>query len=251
MPNSFSPSDGQFALLTSSLILLPTPPAAHVRPYRTLFRQLHAFPDFCAVAFGEDFEPIIWDDEEVKRFLLGHDAAQRWGVSGMGDFAVGVVRDPTWFEKYARDSMRLPAEATRIAAGEDFEALKPKLDGEEVRWVGYTCVRDATTSGGGTTDLYKKRPSGRRLPPPEQMVEVRYGMDPDFRGRGIATRAARIAMAWAVEKRGVTRFVAETQRQNDKSQGLLIRMGFLESEEDLGFREDGDDTVVEWVKVVA
>lgn len=259
MPSSSAfnrPSDGTFALLTPYLILLPSPSAAAVKPYRTLFRKLHADAAFCAVAFGEDFEPIVWSDEEVKKFLLERDAATRWMRSGMGDFAVGSLEGPGsgWFEGVkGEDVLSVGGEEVKIVRGEEFEELRRDFENEEaVKWVGYTCVRNAVTAGGHISDYYTNPPPRITLSPEEEMVEVRYGMDPDFRGRGIATRAAEIAMTWAAERMGVRRFVAETQRGNGKSQGLLRKLGFVQSELRLGFTEGGgdDEDVVEWVRPV-
>lgn len=246
------PSNGDFALLTSSFILLPSPSAAHIKPYRTLFRKLHEDAAFCAIAFGEGFGPIIWDDEEMKTFLLERDAAQRWMKSGMGDFAVGVLENRDWFEKSEGKVLKNGVEDTKVVEGREFDELKKQFEGDAVKWVGYTCVRNAVTAGGSITDHYNNKPRDGTLPSQEEMIEVRYGMDPDHRGRGIATRAAKIAMAWAVDTRGVKRFIAETQKKNEKSQGLLKKLGFVETDEGLGFREEeGDeDVVVEWVKVV-
>lgn len=247
------PSKGDFALLAPSFILLPSPSAAHIKPYRTLFRKLHADAAFCAIAFGENFEPIIWEDDEMKAFLLEHDAAGRWMRSGMGDFAVGFLEDRNWFDRVSgQQVLKSGDEHTKIVEGEEFEELKREFEGEAVKWVGYTCVRNAVTAGGSITDYYDNKAPNVTLPSHEEMIEVRYGMDPDFRGRGIATRAAKIVMAWAAETRGAKRFIAETQKKNDKSQGLLRKLGFVETDEGLGFREnEGDeDVVVEWIKVV-
>lgn len=84
-------SSPPFALLTHDLVFLPSPSAANVQPYRTLFRKLHADPSFCQIAFGEGFQPISWTDNEVRAMLLTRDAALRWAVRGMGDFALGVL----------------------------------------------------------------------------------------------------------------------------------------------------------------
>lgn len=245
------PSDRDFAILLPSLILLPSPSAAHVKPYRTLFRKLHADASFCSVAFGEDFEPIIWDDEEMKTFLLERDTAIRWRKSGMGDFAVGVLNDREWFDKSEGRGLGGSKEEAKIVEGSCFEELRRDFEREGVKWVGYTCVRNAVTAGGSITSYYSSAPTEITLPSQVEMTEVRYGMDPDFRGRGLATKAAEVVMTWAVETQGVKRFIAETQKRNEKSQGLLKKLGFVESKEPLGFKEEeDDDNAVEWVKVV-
>lgn len=238
-----------FALLTHDLILLPTPWAIEVKPYRTLFRALHADQAFCQVAFGPHFPPVYWTDDEVRTKILSRDATLRWAVRGMGDFALGVL--PTDFDGHTAfhtapgPLLRSPGEDVRIITGDAFQTLQASgiLEGA-VRWAGYSCARDATTAGGAVTDLYAER--GDSLPPWQDMVEVRYGMDPGFRGRGIATRAAHVVMRWAAEEHGARRFIAETEPGNIGSQRLLERLGFEKS----GTTYFGNDGAVEWAKTV-
>lgn len=241
-------SPSPFALLTHDLIFLPTPWAAEVQPYRTLFRKLHADADFCLTAFGEHFQPIIWTDEEMRTFFLSRDAALRWGVRGMGDFALGVLpadeSGKTAFHTTPGPLLKNTQEEVRVVTGDGFEELSGLFI--QVQWAGYTCVRDTTTAGGSITELYSGN-SDTELPPWQEMIEVRYGMDPEFRGKGTATRAADIVMDWAVEEHGARRFIAETEGGNARSQKLLGRLGFQQSDT----KYFGDEGAIEWIKVVS
>lgn len=245
-----------FALLTHDLIFLPTPWAADIQAYRTLFRKLHADAAFCHVAFGKDFEPFSLTDDEMRTFLLQRDVALRWDIRGMGDFALGVLpvdeaSGKTAFHMTSGRLLENAPEEVRLLTDPMLlsSSSSPLLDG--VIWVGYTCVRDATTAGGAVSDLYSSNNAsdgGRELLPPwEEMIELRYGMDPQFRGRGIATRAAEVVMSWAVGERGARRFIAETQKENVRSQVLLRRLGFEVS--DTRYFRDGE--ALEWLKSVS
>ncbi|GAD91902.1 hypothetical protein PVAR5_0485 [Paecilomyces variotii No. 5] len=247
-------SPSPFALLTHDLIFLPTPWAADIQAYRTLFRKLNSDAAFCHVAFGKDFEPFSLTDDEMRAFLLNRDVALRWDMRGMGDFALGVLpideaSGKTVFHTTPGRLLENAPEEVRLLM--DTELLSPSdsplLDG--VTWVGYTCVRDATTAGGAISDLYSGSSDGggEKLPPWEEMIELRYGMDPEFRGRGIATRAAEVVMSWAVGERGARRFIAETQKENARSQALLRRLGFEASDT----RYFEDDEAIEWVRSVS
>ncbi|MCO5994643.1 GNAT family N-acetyltransferase [Actinoallomurus rhizosphaericola] len=55
---------------------------------------------------------------------------------------------------------------------------------------------------------------------------VGYSMLPEFRGRGVATRAVRLVSAWAFEI-GVQRLVAGTMTDNVASQRVLEKAGFV------------------------
>ena len=151
----------------------------------------------------------------------------------MGDFALALLPENeaghALRQFKSKTMLKTTAEDVRIVEGDEYEAYitKELLDNSD--WVGYTCVRDATTAGGSITELYES--STQNLPPWQEMIEVCYGMDPNFRSKGIATRAAKIAMAWAEEKFGVTRFVAATEPNNHKSQKLLAKLGFEKTDE--------------------
>lgn len=58
---------------------------------------------------------------------------------------------------------------------------------------------------------------------------MRYGVAPSFWGKGIAPEAAKAIMAWAISQRGTTRFIAETEKANTRSAGVLRKLGFVES----------------------
>ncbi|KAH8172512.1 acetyltransferase (GNAT) domain-containing protein [Sarocladium implicatum] len=237
-----------FALLAEDLFILPTPQALDVQPYRTLFRDLHADPDFCQVAFGPHFSPIVWSDEEVRDTVLRRDATLRWGNRGMGDFGLAIVPGSAAGQALLQSdigkTLQTKAGDVRFIEGDEYDTFITKDLLDSASWVGYTCVRDATTAGGSITQLYED--SSKDLPPWQEMIEIRYGMEPNFRGRGIATRAANIVMDWAVDKFGVTRFVAETEPGNHKSQKILTRLGFERADEVL-FGEGA----VEWRRSVA
>ncbi|KAF7549288.1 hypothetical protein G7046_g8400 [Stylonectria norvegica] len=235
-----------FALLTDSLIFLPTPSSAHVQSYRTLFRKLHGDPVFCHTAFGDSFGPILWSDEEVKDMLLKRDGALRWGKRGMGDFAIGLLPTRDIFEAVRGRCLSDTAETVKIVEGVEFQKLKALDDGklfENIEWAGYTCVRDATDN---VEELHSASSLPIILPPWQEMLELRYGLDSKCRGRGLATKTARIVMQWAVEERGAQCFIAETEKANDKSGQVLQRLGFYKS----GTTYFSNDSLDEWQRRV-
>lgn len=62
-------------------------------------------------------------------------------------------------------------------------------------------------------------------PPDEGVVEIAYGVDPEFRGRGYAKEAAVTLVEYATEN-GVRRVRAHTKPENDASARVLEACGF-------------------------
>jgi RimJ/RimL family protein N-acetyltransferase len=61
----------------------------------------------------------------------------------------------------------------------------------------------------------------------EDSVEVSYGVAPDMRGRGLATRALKLVSAWALHELGVKRLRVQTARLNLASQRVAEKAGFV------------------------
>ena len=59
------------------------------------------------------------------------------------------------------------------------------------------------------------------------MVEIGYGVAPEYQGNGYATEMTKAAAAWARRQPGVTRVEAETDPQNFASQRVLEKAGFV------------------------
>ncbi|KAL4880334.1 GNAT domain-containing protein [Aspergillus karnatakaensis] len=234
-----------FALLSSTLILLPTPIAIDIQAYRKMYSGVHANPDFCTMAFGPHFPARRWSDEETRQVIQTRDVERCWLKRGMGDFAVGVVDNPTEdFSKAGREIGSTGGKGVRLLEGEEFGRLFGKETGVlgRVAWVGYAGMRDATT-----TSMPDRTPEDLVLPPWEEMVEVRYGVAQEYWGKGVARKAADAVMQWAVSERGVRRFIAETERENVRSGRVLEKMGFVLSGTDY-WKEPSE---VEWERVVA
>ena len=58
-------------------------------------------------------------------------------------------------------------------------------------------------------------------------VEIGYGISEEFRRCGYATEAVTAAVAWALSQPGVRRVEAETEPDNNKSQRVLEKCGFI------------------------
>ena len=56
--------------------------------------------------------------------------------------------------------------------------------------------------------------------------EIGYGIDDEFQGRGYATEAVKLALAWAFNHVGVAAVEAETDPDNIASQKVLAKCGF-------------------------
>ena len=69
-------------------------------------------------------------------------------------------------------------------------------------------------------------------PDREGMVEVGYGVAPDRRRQGLATEMATGLIAWA-HGQGVRRVLASTQPDNLASQGVIDRLGFVRTGEQI------------------
>jgi sugar fermentation stimulation protein A len=63
------------------------------------------------------------------------------------------------------------------------------------------------------------------------VVEVGYGLSPEYEGRGYMTEALQTIVGWAFQQAGVKAIVAETERANKPSHRLLQRLGFAPHEE--------------------
>lgn len=59
------------------------------------------------------------------------------------------------------------------------------------------------------------------------IVEIGYGIYPEYEGRGLTTEAVRAMTQWASEQPGVLRIEAETDPQNVASQKVLRKAGFM------------------------
>lgn len=150
----------------------------------------------------------------------------------MGDFGVGLR---------AAES---PGEGgVTVLEGDEFERFAgPELEFlNGVKWIGYAGIRDART-----TSLPPQDSKDAPLPPWQEMVELRYGISPEYWGGGIAKEASEAIMEWGVRERGVRRFIAETERGNGRSARVLEKMGFGRSGTDY-WREESE---VEWELVV-
>ncbi len=56
--------------------------------------------------------------------------------------------------------------------------------------------------------------------------EIGYGIDEEFQGKGYATEAVKLALAWAFSHPGVAAVEAETDPDNISSQNVLAKCGF-------------------------
>ncbi len=57
-------------------------------------------------------------------------------------------------------------------------------------------------------------------------VELLYGIEPGFWGRGVATRMSRLVVDWAFAQRGIDSLVAYTLKTNHASMGVMKHLGF-------------------------
>jgi RimJ/RimL family protein N-acetyltransferase len=219
MNPNFELSFQPFAILTPRLIIVPTPTAVTFSSYRALYSDLHANVAFCEMAFGHHFPARTWSDEETRDVIQTRDIERCWKKRGLGDFAVGL--------RASVPHLNYPdGNELTIIKGADYERLVG-LDNThlaDLQWAGYAGVRDATT-----TSLPSPESGDPTLPPWLEMIEVRYGVSPQFWGQGIAKEAAKSIMQWSVDEMGVRRFIAETEKENTRSGKLLQNLGFTPS----------------------
>ncbi|KAM5349902.1 hypothetical protein ACJ41O_006407 [Fusarium nematophilum] len=228
------------ALIGSGLILVPTPIAISSASYRAFYASLHADAAFCQMGFGEHFPARSWSDKETYEVISSRDVNNDWSARGVGDFAVGlwdpkVQKEDIFGEDLVTRSISVPGLDAqvrvlgigKVSSGEFGVAL------EAIEWVGYAGVRQGRDVEGVSS--WKDK------------VEVRYGVSPSHWGKGIANRSAVVVMGWAVAERGITKFIAETQRANARSGRVLEKLGFVQLKEARYWKQPSE---VEWEKRV-
>lgn len=74
------------------------------------------------------------------------------------------------------------------------------------------------------------------------VVEIGYGLIPAYRGRGLATEAARAMVAWAFTQPGVRRVIADCLADNPASARVLEKVGFARA----GSRHTEEGLLLMW-----
>jgi len=109
-----------------------------------------------------------------------------------------------------------PLVTREVAQERAAQAQNNWLAGERAACV----IEDAATGAfAGDISLYY-------LAPRLSEAMVGYSLRPEFRGKGIATRAVNLLCEWAFESVGVVRIIAGTFPENRASQRVLERAGF-------------------------
>lgn len=145
-----------------------------------------------------------------------------------GELTDGVVR----LRRLALDDAeeyfalaQLPEVArSNVAGPATLDDVRKRCATAESEWLAGTraaCViLDAATGVfAGDVGMYYHEPFLRQ-------AIIGYGLRPEFRGRGFATRAARLISDWALERAGVVRVIAGTFPYNEASRRVLERAGF-------------------------
>lgn len=205
-----------FAIETSRLILLPSYLAIQNLAYRQLYSRLHGTSKFTEMAFGSEWGIRNWDDEAITS-IIQREIDMSWLVRQLGDFAVGLRQTTA------------TAFNTETAEKEDLRVLQmdETQKTEDVQWIGYVGVRDATTTSMPWAEIH--HPTSR---PWTQMIELRYGFNPEVWGKGYGTEAAKAALWWCEKHIGARRFIAETEMANVGSSNILKKCLFEEIRED-------------------
>lgn len=177
------------------------------------------------MGFGERFPVRNWNDDETRDMIETRDIERSWVKRGLGDFAVGL-RPQQKFGGSRPDSQQDPFPGVSMLRGNE---LKQFMGSdltllEEIQWVGYSGVRDAII-----TSLPPREEGDAPYPDWLEMVEIRYGVSPAFWGKSIAQEASDAVVQWAIREKGVKRFIAETERDNQRSGRLLQKLGFVHS----------------------
>lgn len=178
----------------------------------------------------------------------------------MGDFALGIIPPELNLNADTGRPLREAITGVSTATSGQIQSIsivegslyKQTIDEntkgagllEAITWIGYAGVRDATTTSMPISEYTHSELAA--LPHWKEMIEVRYGVAPEYWGKGIAKPAADAVMLWAEKEMGVTRFVAETEKGNARSGRVLEKMGFVAS----GTNYWKEDSEMEWEKVV-
>ncbi|KAL4790902.1 GNAT domain-containing protein [Aspergillus venezuelensis] len=228
-----------FLLLTERLILIPTPIAVHLPVYRALYANLHADPSFCNMGFGEHFPARQWSDDETQQVIETRDIDRSWKKRGLGDFAVGLREVPGSyaFDSECFEGVSLPEKTVVLRTENDFQRVAGRnYEGlQRVQWIGYAGIREPS--------LPPREPGDPPLPSWDEMVEVRYGIAPEFWGKALAWHAAKTIFSWASTEKGVKKFIAETEKANERSGRLLRKLGFVPTGTNLYWK---DPSETEW-----
>jgi RimJ/RimL family protein N-acetyltransferase len=64
------------------------------------------------------------------------------------------------------------------------------------------------------------------IPDKNHEVEIGYGLGKEFEGNGYMTEAIRVFCEWALAQSNITHVIAETEKDNPKSENILKRVGF-------------------------
>jgi len=71
-------------------------------------------------------------------------------------------------------------------------------------------------------------------------VEIGYGIDEQYQSQGYATEAIQEVVKWALEQDGIQAIIAETDKNNIPSQNVLLKSGFVKTDE--------NDELIFWEK---
>jgi RimJ/RimL family protein N-acetyltransferase len=164
-------------------------------------------PSFTTMAFGSAWGTKDWDASTIHP-IISREVERSWRVRGMGDFGIGLL--PTFIPENGN-------------SGQGWEVSEIYgLNLQEVQWIGYAGIRDATT-----TSMPAEASSQPTTHPWTQMIELRYGFHPSYWSKGYGTEAARAIMGWCEQSFGVQRFIAETEAENKGSARILGKLGFV------------------------
>jgi RimJ/RimL family protein N-acetyltransferase len=192
------------------------------------------------MAFGGHIRASIWTEEETVASVRRGVERDWLSPSRMGDFAVGLWSPKTEIgRKIEGGAFGIEV---WVVEGKEYENLVGNGElWKDVEWVGYSCVRNAVPA---LPSEEERRAKGKEMyRDPMEMVEVRYGLKPEAWGKRIAGESQGAVMKWGVGEKGVKRFIAETEKENTGSQGVLKKLGFKRY--DLGYWEE--ESAVEWM----
>ncbi|KAJ4149721.1 hypothetical protein NW754_001155 [Fusarium falciforme] len=188
------------------------------------------------MGFGEHFPARSWTDEETYEIISTRDVNHDWRNRGVGDFAVGLLEPQDHKPILGDNAVTRNISVPGLAEDEQIRVLdtgRESLALEEIEWVGYAGVRQARNVD--------------HISSWKDKAEIRYGVSPSHWGKRIANRSAEVVMDWAAAERGVTKFIAETQRTNTRSGRVLEKLGFVQLEESKYWKEPSE---VEWERII-